>query len=183
MHRRGYWDNTLVCEGGHVQTAELDREPEWKNLIGCACEQCGKTLITACPGCNSPIRGKHIVETTWSTQVNYVISTSRPVTKTSVPETYVLPAYCPQCRSPYPWTASILQAANNAVDIMDELTDDEKSVLKANTPSLLVDSPQSGPAASVVSKILNKVGEISKEAFKKAIADVASDFIKSVLFR
>ena len=68
-----------ICENGHAISAKTGECPYT------FCPQCGARIISKCPACNAVIRG--VVDDTWSFAFNYTV-----------------PAYCPDCGKPFPWT-------------------------------------------------------------------------------
>jgi hypothetical protein len=57
---RNAYGTALICERGHVLTANLLRHPEEKAPF---CRDCGAPTISACPKCETGLRGHHRAST------------------------------------------------------------------------------------------------------------------------
>jgi len=91
------YDVAQVCVNGHMITSALMLMPGASKAF---CPECGAPTITSCPKCNHAIRGS-------STEV---LSLG-----------YSPPKYCEACGSPFPWTASSLEAAQGLAALLDDL--------------------------------------------------------------
>ena len=92
---------SAICTNGH-KISDLLETPHYAYKC---CEKCGKQIITACPSCNEPIRGR--------VKSDFLIVT---------PEA-TIPAYCRKCGAPYPWTKSALEAMELVLKEDDRCTD------------------------------------------------------------
>lgn len=145
-----------ICLNGHVLTKEDDGENEGRRF----CAQCGKALIGTCPKCNQQIRG-------WTLDT---LDTSMDA-----------PAYCPQCGEPYPWQQAKLDALSEAIDELEELTDDEKERLLESVPDLITDTLRTETAVLRVKKALTKVGAAGGKVLTSLLTSVVTDGVKKLL--
>ena len=76
----GSYGPAAVCKRGHVETSDLTLHPPSPR-----CEECGARVLTACPACNSRIRGRYFVPG--------VIGVSK----------YEKPNFCDSCGAAFPW--------------------------------------------------------------------------------
>lgn len=111
-----YYDLAQICMNGHVINSMANDYPQSNQAF---CSDCGEKTITACPSCNTNIRGYY--------HVPGVIGFSN----------YSAPSYCYSCGSPFPWTVTRLEAASELADELEGLSDDEKESLKSSLPELV----------------------------------------------
>ena len=77
-----------------------------------------------------------------------------------------VPAYCYNCGKPYPWTEATLQTAEHIIDMLDELTPDQKKQLVDFIPDIIVETPQSRYAALVYANFLDGLQGLAVDCFK-----------------
>lgn len=163
------YDTAQICLKGHLITGRAETAPYRQRKF---CERDGSEVISRCPICDSKIRGTAILG-------HQVVSESlRPRLRS---ELRVVPAYCPDCGKPFPWTAERIKAAHDLIQEMDELTPEEKTRLSESVAELAQDSPQTPVAVARVKKIAMKVGKEGWGVFQKILTDVASDAAKKML--
>jgi hypothetical protein len=177
---RGFFETALICESGHVISSTLNSTPEYRTFKGCSI--CGKPVISSCKNCGVAIIGNHVTEHTYTVSTSYDVFSgeSRGKTRsfTEVSQQYTCPAYCHNCLEPYPWTEVAIAAATETVHEMTELTESEQQQLIADVPSVLTDTPQTGPAVNRIQKVLGKVSPFLREIFLKSISDVTVTYAK-----
>ena len=83
-----------------------------------------------------------------------------------ISNTVDVPAYCHNCGKPYPWTEATLQTAEHIIDMLDELTPDQKKQLVDFIPDIIVETPQSRYAALVYAKFLDGLQGLAVDCFK-----------------
>lgn len=181
MRNKHSYRTALVCECGHLITGDCSSAPD-----ALYCSQCGKPCISACPSCHAPIRGDYYERCPncglhcGSALDNLDYAQLAQYSERLV-ESCTVPAYCHNCGEPYPWTETLLCRANEIVDFMDELSDEEKSALKECFPFLLSDAPDASYHALVASKLLRSVSSIAKTALQNLLADHLSAFFLTLL--
>jgi len=149
-----YTDVALICENGQIINDCMKEYPEYNSAH---CEKCGAKAISNCPHCNKSIDGKrHIDGFIGCSEID-------------------LPSYCKHCGKPFPWTESKLNALNEIVDLMDQLSSDEKQELKESAIIISNDSPRTQVGVLKVKKYLAKVGKSMGEVAQKVFVDVASE--------
>lgn len=180
---RTYFANALVCENGHLISGDLRKFPSGSRY----CPQCQAPILNSCPHCRAPIHG-----------TQYMISISRNFSEGAGPsdlfpdvplyqrnekeykEAHV-DAYCPYCGKPYPWTEKLLDEADQIVDLMDELTDEQKKQLKATFPDLIGETPHAQSSACLAASILHAVSDIGASALRRVLEDKISDVLSALL--
>ena len=138
--------------GGRVSMARLrvlmENPQREERPIQAFCTQCGARNITACEKCQTPINHRYAGE---------------------------VHNYCAGCGKPFPWTETALTAAREYTDELEELSTEDKTILKATFTDLTVDSPKTEIAASRFKRILRKLAPDVAETIRKTIVDIASE--------
>ena len=158
-----FYEVAQICMNGHVITPSLKMHPIYSQKY---CSQCGALTITTCPKCNKEIRGGYY--TSLSIR-NYEGS-------------YKKPNVCHNCGTPYPWMASKLKAARDLSDELENLTPDERDLLKKSLDDIVRDTPQTTVSALRFKKIATKAGLIAASALKDILVDIASEAAKKVIW-
>ena len=156
-----YYDSAQICMNGHVINAMAKDYPNSNQAF---CSDCGEPTITACPSCNSDIRGYY--------HVPGVIGFSD----------YYAPSYCYNCGSPYPWITTRLEAASELADDLEGLNDEEKQALKQSLPELVKNGPKIVVAETRFKKFMKKAGSEAYEGMKSILIDVVSEAVKKSVF-
>ena len=92
-----------------------------------------------------------------------------------------LPIFCPDCGKPYPWTEAKLKAAKELADELDELTPEERELLKKSLDDIMLDTPQTIVAATRFKKIAAKAGKATVKELRKLVVDIASETAKKII--
>ena len=153
----------LICTNGHVITSLLDVNRQHSQKF---CTQCGAPTIAVCAACGKPIRGSYY-DPNW--QLDY-------------DGTYNKPAFCHNCGRPYPWTDSKLRAARALSDELDNLTPDERDLLKKSLDDIVRDTPQTTLSALRFKKIAAKAGLTAANALRDILVDIVSEAAKKVIW-
>src|SRR2546426_7918430 len=103
------YDVAQICRNGHVINDLSASQPEHNSP---RCAKCGAETITACPKCETKIRGYY--------HVLNVVCLLGPGPA---------PAFCPQCDTEYPWTDARLSDAREYVRELGRLSENEKGIL------------------------------------------------------
>jgi len=158
----GWYDIAQVCLNGHVMNEMVKSSPQHNQKF---CDKCGSVTITECPHCNTPIRGYY--------HADGVISLGFK---------YSPPRFCYNCGKPFPWTEKALKAAKELADEIENLTKEEKEILKQSLDDLVKESPNVQVAALKFKKIMKKVGKTSTQAFKEILISILSESVKKLLW-
>lgn len=158
---RAWYDTAQVCVNGHVITSTIRTSPERGAKY---CSRCGAETITQCPYCHADIRGCY--------HVPRIVSAVR----------YDPPAFCHQCGKPYPWTESRLKAAEELIDLAEDVSVEEKRSLKSDLPALTCDTPRTSVAVTKMAQFLRKAGKEVFSAMRDILMDIASEAVKKALF-
>lgn len=98
------------------------------------CELCGFEMIDRCPECGTIVKE-------WDTSEIIQFSGADDM----------LPAYCPTCGKPYPWTEEAIKMAIDALEEETELSEAEQERLIAVMPDILTETSNT-PAAIALFK-------------------------------
>jgi hypothetical protein len=156
-----YYDNASVCRNGHMINDAVNERPEKNRNF---CNKCGAETLLKCEFCSQPIIGRRFY--------NRMGTSPSPVP---------VPSYCADCGKAYPWTRTVLEQANELIDLIDELSEEEKRILKDAFPDLLADTPKTQVAALRTGKLMNKVEGNFKTAFREIFIGVATEGAKAML--
>ena len=154
--RHGNWyDTAQICTNGHVINEQLISSPHIKKRF---CDKCGAPTITKCQYCRATIKGAYHTCTSTSS--------------------WTRPSFCPDCGKPCPWTEAKLKAAQELSDELDNLSMEERNLLKKSLDDIVRETPQTTVAVTRFKKIVAKAGPVAAEGFKKILWDIASEFAK-----
>ena len=150
--------NATICINGHVMSSSNANSQPF-------CSICGKPTISECPHCHSSIHGWY--------DVPGVISIGRKFHKD---------LYCYNCGKPYPWTESIINSAVEILSLDEELSEENRNILKNAIPDLLVDTPHTPVSVARYKRFINNTESFIKNALYQVLVDVLSETVKSSLF-
>lgn len=158
----GVYRVAQVCINGHAINESADVYPQHNQDF---CDKCGASTITTCQYCNTPIRGDYFLPG--------VIGF----------DAYTPPRFCHKCGKGYPWTEAKLTAAEELADMIENLTEGERSELKQSIQNIVRDTPQTLVAAVKFQRIMAKAGPDMKAAVWDTIADMADNKAKQIINR
>lgn len=150
-----FYTHAQICLSGHINNSNIEYYPEENSSF---CQECGSKIIDECPSCHAKIRGErgcmhaNMLDNRYHFTAAYHLS--------------VAPAYCYACGAPYPWTKATLQTAENIINMLDELTPEQKQQLVDFIPDIIVETPQSRYAALFYAKLLNGLQGLVLNCFK-----------------
>ena len=120
------------------------------------CPTCGVANINGCPHCKTTIE--------------------------SDPEyPSKRPSYCSACGKPFPWTETALTIAREYIDELEELSTEDKTILKGTFDDLIIYTPRTEVAVTRFKRILKKAGSGAREVLTKIFVDLASETIAKLL--
>ena len=154
MNGSKVYDIAQICLNGHVITLNTNHCPMDKKSF---CPQCGATAITECPNCHSLINGQPYFKEILDFAEDDIFRTDL-----KIPQKFILPAYCPNCGKPYPWTKTFLEESNNIVDNLEDLSPEQKQELKLTFPDLIVETPKTYSHAFMAAKIIDATKSVGK---------------------
>ena len=156
------YDTAQVCLNGHVITSCINLYPDAGSAF---CVECGAATISECPTCGQPVRGSQHT----SGMELY-------------DEVYEVPAFCPCCGHPYPWTEKRLTAARSIAEALPDLTGEEKGLLVRDMDDLVRDTPATPLAVSRFKKILVKIGGEAAAVLKSVLINVITETAKNAIW-
>ena len=157
-----WYDTAQICTNGHVANPCSKSEPKRNTKF---CDKCGAPNITNCQNCNATIKGYH--HTLGFIDIGYC---------------YTPPSFCPSCSEPYPWTEAKLKAAQDLSDELDNLSPEERNLLKKSLDDIVRDTPQTTVAAIRFKRLVAKAGKVAAEGFKDILVDVLSETAKKIIW-
>ena len=93
-----------------------------------------------------------------------------------------LPSFCPDCGEPYPWTEAKLKAAQELTDLNEDLSPEEREILKKSFDDIIRDTPKTPVAATRFKRLIAKAGPVVAEGFRKILVDIASETAKKIIW-
>lgn len=182
---RRFNETALICLQGHVVTNSLEMHAAlFKNST--FCEECGSQLIFHCPACKEPIKGQAYSEMTFSYSKGIDMwgksLGSAHHTKSTKDGQFKRPAFCRKCGKNYPWTQMALEAAEEAIELMDELNNDDKHRFKENMKDIISETPRTTVAANIISRLLAKVAPGTGDIFRQAVSGITVEGVKQLLW-
>lgn len=147
-------DTALICENGHLVNDSMKKYPEYNTKF---CKECGAKTVSKCPKCSSEIEGK----------IHYdgIVDC----------DSIEIPSYCHNCGSPYPWTESKLQALKETVDLMEELSIEEKKEFINSAKDIITDNPRTNLSALKLKKVGAKVGTEIWNVAKEILVQIGTE--------
>jgi hypothetical protein len=94
---------------------------------------------------------------------------------------YQPPKYCGECGKPFPWTETALSAAKQYTNDLDQLSPEEKTVLKGTFDDLTSDTDRTPLAASRFKKFMSKIGPAAGGVLQKIVENVATEAAKKMM--
>jgi hypothetical protein len=155
----------VVCRNGHkIGIVIVVHEPRAD-----FCPKCGEECIANCPSCGEWIR---------SLPIPVMVSEwARKSDRTD----WTLGDFCTACGKPYPWREARVAAANERLDLLEELYPEERDLLKQSLPDLLTETPRTEVAVLRWKKALGRVTKPGKDVLYKVFVDVAAKAISTQL--
>jgi hypothetical protein len=155
------YDIAQICTNGHLINSSYSSYPEFNKKF---CDKCGAPTITNCGYCNTSIRGYY--------HSSGVISFSD----------ITIPSFCHECGKPYPWTEAKVKAAKELSDELENLTPQEREILKKSLDDIIRDTPQTPLASTRFKKIVAKAGKVAVDGFRDILVDIASEAAKKAIW-
>ena len=92
-----------------------------------------------------------------------------------------LPSFCPDCGEPYPWTEAKLKAAQELTDLNEDLSPEEREILKKSFDDIARDTPQTKVAATRIKRFLAKAPKAVADGVWFIIRDLVSETAKKII--
>ena len=164
----GHYDEAVICENGHLvnESAKGDSSRNAK-----FCVHCGARIVTTCPACEAPIRGRYI----GTYYVGDGMDAKQVIQGSPMRH---LPRFCHECGEAYPWTKANSEALAALISTLDELTPSEREQLQKSIPDIIADTTKSGVAATWFKKAVTKVGQEARKLMVDVLSKVATDAVK-----
>jgi hypothetical protein len=128
----------------------LDRGEDPEPSLPAFCPTCGAKNINKCQSCKAPIE--------------YYRETNM---------------YCGGCGKAFPWTEAALRSAKEFTDELQELSTEQKQILKQTFDDLVVDTPRTSLAASRFKRIVDTLAPAAKDILTKIVVEVATQAAKT----
>ena len=152
----------LVCANGHLLNdwAQAQAAPDAK-----FCPECGEGTLSRCPECDTALRARFLPEG----ERNGGKRLARA------------PRYCHECGSPFPWTAERLLAADELAAQLDDLSDEERRLLRAAFRDILTENPRTEVAALRIKRAAEQAGKGAGRILFEVVENLASETAKRLI--
>ena len=179
-----WYDTAQICTNGHVVNLMSVSRPEHNRKF---CDRCGAPTITKCQNCNTPINGFYhegpITKLTADEfDIDGMIEEIANPSPNTTPDYTTLQSYCPDCGKPYPWTEAKLKAAQDLSDGIDNLSPEERALLKKSLDDIVRDTPQTTVAATRFKRLVAKAGKVAADGFRDILVDILSEATKKIIW-
>lgn len=151
-------DIAQICLNGHVIASTAGSSPQFRKN---RCDTCGEETIMTCKSCKTPIKGYYHV----SGFIDFNMSYSRP-------------RFCESCGKPFPWIETKIDVANQLIDLMDSLNEDEKLDFKDSISELVKETSKVPVAKVKVNRYLTKVDSDLSDGLLDVLKETLSEKIK-----
>lgn len=165
-----FFTTAQVCQNGHLRNSDTSTHAAKNENF---CSICGAEVISACSHCGSQLRGAYYMNKPIYSSTMCNVLEGRKLSShiagykgVKLSNTVDVLAYCHNCGKPYPWTEATMRAAEHIIDMLDELTPDQKKQLVDFIPDIIVETPQSRYAALVYAKFLDGLQGLAVDCFK-----------------
>jgi hypothetical protein len=155
------YEAAQICLNGHLINQMAQTNPDFNQDF---CTKCGSATIWKCQQCDSKIRGFHH---TPGVLAIYTID---------------VPGFCYSCGKPYPWTEKRLAAAQELVNEMEKLTENDRRILTESVEDLVHETPNTPTAVIRFKKLAAKAGSAAAEGLKSLLVDVLSEAVKKQIW-
>ena len=142
----GGWDIAQICIQGHLVSEGVGAFPEHRQAY---CRSCGSGTVWSCGSCDEAIRGALMLG----------VGVSQ----------YKVPGHCHGCGSPYPWTATRVEAMRELAHELDGLSSEEQEQLAESFEELMTDTPRMELMATRFNRLIKQ----SAGAGRKALVSLA----------
>jgi len=156
----GGYKTAAVCPNGHVATDDIEISP---GLAGKFCKECGGANLTACPSCESRIRGHY------------------HVSGVMMLRDYTPPNFCEDCGKPFPWMEEKLRAVSALTDELENVNDADRAKIKESLSGITKDTPSTSLAVIQLKNLLGTATDSVGKALWKAAIDIATEAAKKGL--
>ena len=131
-------------------------EDEGPKRFPAFCATCGASNISACQFCEAPIEQRYPGRA---------------------------PGYCGGCGKPFPWMETALSAAKEYTDGLDQLSPDEKTVLKGTLDDLTSDTDRTPLAVSRLKTFMGRIGPPAAGVLRRIVETLATEAAKRMMWR
>lgn len=152
----GYYENATICINGHTIS-------EIKAKYDDYCFRCGKETISSCTNCSVPIRGLYVLPDVFGFG-------------------YTKPSYCFKCGIAFPWTQQLLNNAIELVALDEELSENDKEIIKNALPDLFIETPTTPVATAKFKKFIPKASSFVQDGLRTLLIDVVSETAKKSIW-
>ena len=164
---------SAICEKGHLQLSTLRFYEVYPNSY---CKECGSKIIDKCPHCNAEIQGG-----TLKVKKEIDLSTTDFFNQGYYEKEYkfstdYIPKYCHNCGKPYPWIEDFLNTYKDTLSLVLENEEELQNKIYNATEDLVKNNfDLKSPVATLFKLLLNKTGDLAKDALVGTLSSIATE--------
>ena len=91
-------------------------------------------------------------------------------------------SFCPNCGKPYTWTEAALKAAQELSDELENLSPEERDLLKKSIDDIVRETPQATVAVSRFKRLVAKAGPVAADMYREILLPLLSEAIKKSIW-
>lgn len=138
-----------ICKNGHLDKIVDGFTKPTRPF----CSQCGEQILSNCPNCC------HYITTLISDDIK-------------------VPNYCFNCGNAFPWTQNLIDNAVEIISLDEELSENQKEIIKNAIPDLIIESSSTPVAQAKYKKYMSRAAEYVQEGTRNLLIDVVSETVK-----
>ncbi len=173
----GWYEKAQICTSGHVINWMSALKPEYNRNF---CDKCGAPTITNCQYCKAVIRGYYHEGLPAYEDADMVLQEVMGLIPSAMNYNINLirPSFCPDCGKPYPWTEAALKAAQEYSDELENLSPEERDLLKKSIDDIVRETPQATVAVSSFKRLVAKAGPVAADMYREILLPLLNEAIK-----
>ena len=172
------YETAQICENGHIITIRYNSEPYSRKDF---CPECGAKTFTKCPHCHKPLQGSLVQKELVITQIRGYFDDYQKdndvYEDVYYDDKFKFPNYCYNCGEPFPWTKTLFKETSEIVDLMNELSDEQKEDLKKYIRSIVLN--RDNPKLSAI-KLSEALKFVSKELVQALASTLSGKIVSSL---
>ncbi len=175
----GWYDTAQICINGHTVNLMSVSRPEHNRKF---CDRCGEPTITKCQNCDVSINGFYHEGTADEFDIEGMIEEIVNPPPNITHDYTAVKSFCPHCGNPYPWTEAKLKAAKEYSDELENLSPEERDLLKKSIDDIVRETPQAPVAVSRFKRLVAKAGPVAADIYREILLPLLSEAIKKSIW-
>ena len=175
----GWYDTAQICINGHTVNLMSVSRPEHNRKF---CDRCGAPTITKCQNCNVSINGFYHEGTADEFDIEGMIEEIVNPPPNITHDYTTVQSFCHDCGKPYPWTEAILKAAKELSEELDNLSPEERNLLKKSIDDIVRETPQTTVAVSRFKRLVAKAEPVAVDMYREILLPLLNESVKKQIW-